>query len=410
MRALLSTIGSRGDVQPLVALAHELRALGHDARFCVPPNFAPWVESLGFACVPVGPDVKQMASNAPAKPVAPSDAQRQALAEHMVRDQFRVVAEAARGCDVIVAWGALQIATRSVAETLGLPYVYVTFCPTTLPSPDHAPPRMDRRYLQSLPGVVNRVLWSRDEQSWRARFLDTLNVERARAGLAPVASLQRHVFTDRPWLAADATLAPAASSPGMDTVQTGAWMLRDGAALPAELEHFLMTGEPPILFSFGSMRGAEHAGQALIDAAHAVGRRAILSQGWSNLGASAAARDVISIGDVDFARLLPRLAVVVHHGGAGTTTAAARAGTAQVIVPHLYDQFYWARRVTRLRVGATGPTRARLTARALVPALREALRRDTATHARELASRISSDGAQIAARRLAAELAETARR
>jgi vancomycin aglycone glucosyltransferase len=97
------------------------------------------------------------------------------------------------------------------------------------------------------------------------------------------------------------------------------------------------------------------------------------------------------------------VAAILHHGGAGTTTAAARAGRAQVIIPHNYDQFYWAHRVQELGVGASGPTRDDLTVDALVPALRECLQPEVAARARSLASRIELYGAQIAAERLVSE-------
>src|SRR4051794_15984349 len=112
MRILISSIGSRGDVQPILGLALELRALGHMATLCVPPNFKPWVESHGIACVPLGPDVKQfMRQNAgPRKRQPPSRAQLRKLVPGSVREQFQVLGEAARGCDVLVGANALQAA------------------------------------------------------------------------------------------------------------------------------------------------------------------------------------------------------------------------------------------------------------------------------------------------------------
>src|SRR5215471_864954 len=110
MKVLLTTIGSRGDVQPLLALAVELRSLGHSASLCVPPNFQEWVESLGFSCIPIGPDVRKFAASKPAdKPVKPDKKQRSQLAAGMVRNQFQVLSEAARGFDRIVGGAALQI-------------------------------------------------------------------------------------------------------------------------------------------------------------------------------------------------------------------------------------------------------------------------------------------------------------
>src|SRR5689334_10720237 len=128
MKMLISTIGSRGDVQPLLALAGELRALGHDPTLCAPPNFKEWVESCGVAFVPIGPDVKELAQRNPSsKPPRPTKARRAQLAEYMIREQFRVLREAATHCDLLVAGGALQLALRSIAESLGIRYVYVAY-------------------------------------------------------------------------------------------------------------------------------------------------------------------------------------------------------------------------------------------------------------------------------------------
>lgn len=99
-------------------------------------------------------------------------------------------------------------------------------------------------------------------------------------------------------------------------------------------------------------------------------------------------------------QLFARVAAVVHHGGAGTTTAAARAGKPQVIVPHNYDQFYFARRVRQLGVGVSCAQREGLTAAALASALRECSRPELRERAQSLAGRMLRDGARRAAQRL----------
>jgi len=401
MRILLSSIGSRGEAQPLLALAVELRSLGHSTSLCVPPNFAEWIESFGVPCIPIGPDVRKLTGGtAPAKPAKPSPAQMQQLADHMVRDQFRVLNEAAPEFDLILGAGALQIATRSVAERHDIPYVYASLCPCTLPSPDHPPPKGGTHplYPQWLPGVINRLLWMRDERSFNRRFRSTLNEERAKLGQTPVESVRPHVFTDRPLLASDPTLSPAGSSSGFEIVQTGAWLLPDPSPLPDDLERFLSNGEPPIFFGLGSMRALEQSDRMFVEAARTLGRRAIVSRGWAGLDASDAGADCLTIGDVDHAKLFPRVAAVVHHGGAGTTTTVARAGTPQVIVPHSYDQYYWSHRVRSLGVGASGPARDDLAADALVSSLRACLRPEVRARAEELGTRIRTDGALVAAR------------
>jgi vancomycin aglycone glucosyltransferase len=403
MRVLLSSIGSRGDVQPIVALARELQALGHLARLCVAPNFKEWIESYGLECIPIGPDLKKMTGGTvPGKPVLPSKEQLQQLADQMVRGQFQVLGEAARGCDLIVAAGALQIATRSIAEAQNIPYVFTAYCPAVLPSSKYPPPEMGRNYSFTLPESENLRLWKENEESFH-KFGPTLNEERAKIGLAPIENVRDYMFTDRPWLAADPVLAPAFPLTGMNVVQTGAWMISEETPLPDELEDFLADGPPPLYLGFGSMQASDQTGHRLVEAARALGLRSILSQGWAGLAPSDMGGDCLSIGDVNHAKLFPRMAAIVHHGGAGTTSTAARAGRAQVIVPHNYDQFYWAHRIQQLGVGVSGPLRDDLTVDGLVEALRECLQPEVTARAQAVADRMELHGARIAAERLTNE-------
>src|SRR5690242_20159418 len=211
MRAIMSTIGSRGDVQPLVALALHLKALGHEIRVCVPPDVREWIESLGIPVTPIGPEVRKFAATRPTTQpqTPPTPEQRRQMAEATVVTQFETVTAAARGCDVIVAATALQIAARSVAEKMGIPYIFVAYSPIVLPSPHHPPPP-----LPPLPGHAprstndNRELWARDAARFNDLFGAALNAHRASLGLAPVSDVRSHMVTDRPWLAADPTLGP----------------------------------------------------------------------------------------------------------------------------------------------------------------------------------------------------------
>jgi len=162
MRVLLSTIGSRGDVQPLVALALQLRALGQEVRLCVPPDFREWIEGLGIPVAPIGPEVRNFAvASRPATPAPPSPEQRRQMMEGTVATQFETIAAAAQGCDVIVGATALQIAAPSVAERMGIPYVFAAYCPAVLPSPHHAPPVLAMLGDTPAPGMADyRELWA----------------------------------------------------------------------------------------------------------------------------------------------------------------------------------------------------------------------------------------------------------
>jgi vancomycin aglycone glucosyltransferase len=109
-------------------------------------------------------------------------------------------------------------------------------------------------------------------------FASALNSHRASMGLAPVDDVRGHIFSDRPWLAADPTLGPWPDPADETVFQTGAWILPDDRLLSPELETFLDAGEPPVCFGFGSMRAPQDLGQVMIETARALGRRAIVSR------------------------------------------------------------------------------------------------------------------------------------
>lgn len=403
MKIFLTSIGTRGDVQPILALALELRALGHTARVCAAPNFQQWVESYGIDFVPIGPDLEKWTrarAATPTPPQKPMPEQARQFVRHTVDEQFQVVGEAAQGCDLILVGGVLGLAGRSIAEVLKIPYVYASYCPATLPSPDHPPAKINTAYSQDLPARTNRMLWMTDERMFNRVFRDHINEQRMALGLPPVQNVAQYNRTDQPWLAADPVLAPAGAPIKLQVTQTGAWFLADPTPLPDPLETFLADGAPPLYIGFGSMRVTAQTSQAVIEAVRALGYRTIISQGWGQLNGGDTGPDCIAIGPVNHAKLLPRVAMIAHHGGAGTTTAAARAGRPQVIMPHTYDQYYWARRVQELGVGVRGNPLGDLTAESLVGALQACLTPEMTARAAALAPRLELHGARIAAERL----------
>ncbi|HEY6346697.1 MAG TPA: glycosyltransferase [Bryobacteraceae bacterium] len=405
MRVLFSTIGSRGDVQPLVALASHLKALGHEVRVCVPPDFREWIESLGIPVTPIGPEVRRFAASRPAatQPQKLLTAEQRAqMAEATVATQFETLASAAQDCDVIVAATALQVAARSVAEKRGVPYVFAAYAPVVLPSPHHAPPPLPPLPGQAPPATNdNSELWAQDAARFNDLFGAAVNARRASLGLAEISDVRSHMMTDQPWLAADATLGPWPEPTDGRVFQTGAWILPDGRPLSRDLETFLESGDPPIYFGFGSTRVPEAAGPVMLEAARALGRRVIVSRGWFDDSLVENEPDCLSIGEVNLHALLPRVAAVVHHGGAGTTTAAALAGAPQVLIPNRYDQHYWAQRVHTLGIG-TAHAAGAPTTDSLASALAQSLRPKVAARARYVAGAVRRDGTRVAVERLVA--------
>jgi vancomycin aglycone glucosyltransferase len=390
---LLSTYGGRGDVEPLVGLAVRLRALGAEVRVCAPPDWAERLAQFGVPLVPIGPPVRQLMHGA--TPPSVADVPRRAA--ELIAEQFDKLPAAAEGCDAMVATGLFPVAAsvQSVAEKLGIRYVFAAYCPIFLPSPHRPPQPLPGRPLP--PDVTdNMVLNDLDIQNYNALFGEALNTHRASIGLPPVDNVRDHVITDRPWLAADPVLGPWPEPADLDVVQTGAWILPDERPLPAELEAFLDAGTPPVYVGFGSMRAPNDIARVAIDAIQAQGRRALVARGWADLVPIDDRDDCFAVGEVNQQALFRRVAAVVHHGGAGTTTTAARADVPQVVVPQMADQPYWAGRVADLGIGAAhdGPTP---TTESLSAALRMALTPETRARATAVAGTIRTDGATVAA-------------
>ena len=398
MRVVLTAWGSRGDVEPLVALAVALRQFGAEAVVCAPPDedFAVLLRRAEVPLVPLGPPVRSVVSRA--RSAARPDPFH--LASELVAARFETLSAVAEGSDALVATGLMPAGARDVADRLGLRYVLACYQLLGLPSQHYSP--------GARPGTPSpqdetdrRVLWEQDAQRVNALYGPAVNSHRATLDLPPVENVRDYVLTDQPWLAADPTLCPSKGLTELDVVQTGAWFLPDDRALPAELETFLEAGEPPVYVGFGSM--SAHAPQDIartaVEASRRHGRRVLLSRGWSELDLADYGDDCLVIGEVNQQALFPRLAAVVHHGGAGTTTAVARAGVPQVVVPLLGDQSYWASRVVALGIGTSyeGSTQ---TVDSLSEALSEVFGPEIRSRAADVAGTIKPDGATVAAQLL----------
>jgi vancomycin aglycone glucosyltransferase len=274
----------------------------------------------------------------------------------------------------------------------------VTYSAVNLPSPHHAPP--PRAGWPEPADADNKTRWELDAQQVDAQFREPLNGRRAALGLPPVAGVRDHVYSDRPWLAADPVLGPWPGGEGLQVVQTGVWTPVDERPLPADLVAFLAAGPPPVYVGFGSISPAPDVARWAVEVSRAAGHRVLVSRGWADLDLVHGQDDCFAIGEVNHQRLFGELAAVVHHGGAGTAQTAARAGVPQVVVPlPLADTPYWAGRVAASRVGTTldGPT---ATLESLTAAFETALAPATRERAKALGAEIRTDGAAVAARLL----------
>ena len=399
MRILLSTYGSRGDVEPLAAVATALRALGAQAVVCTSADeeFVALLDRAGVELAPACMPIRQWIEEARRAPMPLPK-----LAARLIPLQYDAISAASAGCDAIVSTGLFPSAAAAhcVAEKRGLHYEHVAFCPLSLPSHLHRP--FPRPGYPLPPDVTDtRALWDLNAQHMNALFGEATNAQRASIGLATLDNVRDPVCTDHPLVACDQVLWPWAPTDLCDAVQTGAWILPDKRPLPADLSAFLESGAPPIYVGFGSiaLQTTKDAAQVAIQAIRSQGRRVVLARGWADNAPIDDRDDCFLVGEVNQQALFRRVVAVIHHGGAGTTTTAAHAGAPQVIVPQIVDQPYWGARVAALGIGAVhdGPSP---TFEFLSAALGMALAPETRARAVDVAGKIRTDGAMVAAKLL----------
>ncbi len=391
MRILIGGFGSRGDMQPMLALGLGLRGRGHEITMCGPPDFAGWAAELALPFAAAGGSVEGLirrgtnrAGNVRAVTVLRE-------ARVMGRAHFASMEPLVAHSDIVVASG-ITVAGASLAERYGVPYVFVGLCPQLIPSGEHPHPMVAR---QTLPGAINRLTWRVGALANNLVFRAVVNREQARLGLAPIRDVWSHVIFHRLIVAADPALAPLPPDAPASVRQTAAVFIPEAEELPAEVEQFLDAGPPPVYVGFGSMADQDPVRTSLciLEAAREAGVRVLLSRGWAGLGGVGLPPTAHVIGHTPHGKLFPRCAAIVHHGGAGTTANAARSGVPQVLVPHLLDQFYWCHRVWQLGLSPPPIPRSLLEVEPLAVALRSCLVVSALRErARAFAPRVALDG------------------
>ncbi|MDX2139669.1 MAG: glycosyltransferase [Chloroflexota bacterium] len=415
MRILLAAYGSRGDVQPLVALGKGLQAAGYTVIVAAGRNFGDWITHNGLSFEPFTEDIeaamntdvgKEWLSNSSGNPMQELANMRkmvQASAPHIVPDLLRM----ADCADVFIS-GMLTLAPfDAIAQATGKRHLVGWLSPV-VPTRSgsagmQAPlPRANSLVNYGFGYVVESMLWS--------IFGDVTNQLRAALKLPPAGrSDYLRAMNQTPSIAGfSPRVVPPPPDWGAQHRVTGYWTLpAPDYTPPADLAAFLAAGEAPVYIGFGSMTSTDPAGtmRIMIDALTQAGRRGILHSGWAGLKARDLPETIHVVDHVPHEWLLPRMAAVVHHGGAGTTGAALQAGVPSLVVAHMGDQPYWGRRVYELGVGAPFIRRVDLTADRLAAALR-AMTTDTAMQARaaELGAALRREDGVSAAVRAVGEI------
>lgn len=415
-RVVLATMGSWGDIFPVIGLAKALTAAGHDARVAASPAYDELVSGEGLAFVGIGPKLGFADYAADPKILSGRQGGFAGFAHLFRRFIFPVLdryvddlVASIGDADLLLAHPAL-VAAPVAAEHVGLSWGTISVFPGLIPTA-YAPPAPTRIALGSgrAARAAHRAAWSLARRNMARLFDGPVNRVRRRLGLPDVSDcFFAPVDSGRPYLvmASPAVIERPVDWPA-SVILTGSvtWDRVSSFPEPRGLEEFLCGGDPPVLITLGASSSLDprqfyrHA----VEAVTLLGHRAIVLTG--PVQSPVELPDDARIWSATFAPLsmiASRSLAAVHHGGVGTTVELLAFGLPQLLVPRGFDQPQTALRASRLGVARTLPWRHESTkriARELAVLLTDQRYRDNAV---ALQRRLAGeDGLGEAVRRIA---------
>ncbi|MGK7861677.1 glycosyltransferase [Falsiroseomonas sp. E2-1-a4] len=373
---VLQTLGTRGDVQPFLALAIGLQAAGFPVRLATAPRFQPTIEAAGVPFAPLPGEMLELIDT-PEGQAAISGRHKLLATLRLMRGRgpmFRRLLQAqwetAQGAALLVCHPK-ALGGAHIAERLGIPAFVALPLPALAPTRAFPSPLLPFADLGPLNRASHALMLGaaarmarKPLRDWRAKALGL-----PPSGRGAAAAGRLHAYSP--------ALVPRPADWDARTHVTGAWVLPVEPAWtpPPALAAFLAAGPPPVHVGFGSLptKDAAGMGRLVAEALALAGQRGVISTGWGGLALEAPGPGLHVVEGAPHGWLFPRMAAVVHHGGAGTTDAGLRAGCPSILCPFFGDQPFWGRRVQALGAGpAPIPFRA-LTSPRLAAAIRQAV-------------------------------------
>ncbi len=382
-RIALVTYGTRGDVEPFVALGVGLRRAGHTAHILAPAPFEPLAQAHGldFSRLVGDPDQLALAMTDRAGLSWPQMIAR--MIQHVLplaTAALRTVERRTRDADLIIHSFLMTDAAHTVARMRAIPDISAQLFPVFLATsqipavalPDLPLGGLYRRATHALNTAVFRIGGRLLHRKVRAVAPDLPD-------LAPWPFGRRHGRPTPILLAYSPHILPRPSDWPAHAHVTGYWHLRppEGWVPPEPLARFLEAGPPPVYFGVGSTRSQRMRDlvRTATDVILSSGQRAVLNVPREALDGTFDASRLFHVEGIPHEWLFPRMRFIIHHGGAGTTGAALRAGVPSTALPFTADQSFWACRIHRLGVGPAAPPAHKVTSSQLASIIEQALAR-----------------------------------
>ncbi|MFQ6550448.1 glycosyltransferase [Aestuariibius sp. 2305UL40-4] len=384
MNILVLTYGTRGDVQPFVALSRGLQQGGHAVTLASAKRFQALVQAHGVAFEPLGDELLNIIDTQQGRRAMEGALgfwgilkanlkllrRVKPLQVALVEDCWTVAGKVRPD---LILFHPKAFAAYALSDRLKVPLIMALLAPMIVPSRET--PHLGFPKLK-LGRWYNRLTHGSVQLLMRLPAGRILNTWRRQHGLEPK---PLELFRDGTGASIPVVAGYSGSvvdTPGdwpANSAVTGYWFLESETSetLPEEVEMFLRDGNPPVCFGFGSMVGSDPSRlrDVVLNALKRTGQRGLIISGWGGLSIGPTPEGVLEVPSAPHDLLFPRVAAVVHHGGAGTTAAALRAGKPQVVVPFMGDQPFWSKRMQALEVAPAPLFQKDLTASNLADAI-----------------------------------------
>ncbi|KAK7414351.1 hypothetical protein QQX98_006793 [Neonectria punicea] len=407
LNIVIQVVGSRGDVQPFVALGNELQKHGHRVRLATHNVFQSFVRDAGLEFYPIGGNPSELMAYMVRNPgLIPS---LKTLRGGEIQKKRDIVAEMLNGCwqsclkpdpvsgrpfvaDAIIA-NPPSFAHVHCAQAMKIP-VHLMFTMPWTSTRAFSHPLANLKFGEKAgmsPEMANYVSYSVVELG------DVINDWRKTIDLEPVPVSEGPLLAETLKIPFTYCWSPALVGKPRDWpsyIDVCGFFFREppNYTPPADLANFLAQGPTPIYIGFGSIviDDPERMTKILVEAVRRTGVRAIISKGWSNLG-GVDEKDVFFLGDCPHEWLFENVSAVFHHGGAGTTACGLLNGKPTTIVPFFGDQPFWGEMVAASGAGPFPIPQKRLNVENLSEAIKFCLTPQAAVAAAGLASRMKSE-------------------
>jgi UDP:flavonoid glycosyltransferase YjiC (YdhE family) len=351
MQITFLALGSQGDVRPYAHIAMALINAGHQATFITTDNFKSFIEEAGIKFISIPGDAESLVQN--------NDANARSLmwgfrniARGMITNSQQIVLALAES-DMILNQLPGGVFGLDITEKYGVPMCLAATIPLVRTS---AFPMMGwPTAFSRLPGY-NQLSYHLSEQMAWMMLKPLVNQWReAVLGLQKISTADYFRNNHPPVLNGFSQyMVPRPADWGDHIHVTGYWFAPvQGWEPPEKLQRFLERQPQPVYIGFGSMPlcNPVQTTRMVIRALEASGQRAVLHSGWGGLGQGDLPENILKVGYVPHSWLFPRVKAVIHHGGASTTAAGLRAGVPSLLIPFLFDQFFWANRIAQSGLG-----------------------------------------------------------